>query len=169
MGDFWIRKKNSIVYHIFFFRIQSKRNVNMAELLTPERLALLVSVAALATVSIASVLTILLCTRSSSLDLYIPFYMTVVLTFYLSLKIFIFRSSWKKNETEEYTIEVTHMWKILAIIGLTYSCHTFVLCASSANNQALFNLQICPPISLYLCKVYFVLFLLSPNWTWMVQ
>ena len=35
----------------------------MGELLTPERLALLVSVAALATVSIASVLTILLCTR----------------------------------------------------------------------------------------------------------
>ena len=52
-----------IVYHIFFFRIQSKRNVNMGELLTPERLALLVSVAVLATISIASVLTILLCTR----------------------------------------------------------------------------------------------------------
>ena len=52
-----------LVYHIYFFRIQSIRNVNMGELLTPERLALLVSVAALATISIASVLTILLCTR----------------------------------------------------------------------------------------------------------
>ena len=52
-----------LVYHIFFFRIQSIRNVNMGELLTPERLALLVSVAALATISVASVLTILLCTR----------------------------------------------------------------------------------------------------------
>ena len=57
-----------LVYNIFF-RIQSIRNVNMGELLTPERLALLVSVAALATVSIASVLTILLCTRWSLLYL----------------------------------------------------------------------------------------------------
>ena len=52
-----------LVYHIYLFIIQSIRIVNMGELLTPERLALLVSVAALATVSIASVLTILLCTR----------------------------------------------------------------------------------------------------------
>ena len=52
-----------LVYHIYLFMIQSIRNVNMGELLTPERLALLVSVAALATISIASVLTILLCTR----------------------------------------------------------------------------------------------------------
>ena len=80
MGDFWIQKKKRIALpcqpilgnvslSYFSFRIQNIRNVNMGELLTPERLALLVSVAALATISIASVLTILFCTRWSLLYL----------------------------------------------------------------------------------------------------
>ena len=64
--------------------------------------------------------------------IYLPFYMTLVLTCYLSQIIFIFRSAWKKTETEEYTIEVTHMWKILQIIWINldvnqYSIYIYVL------------------------------------------
>ena len=102
-----------------FFRILGKRwhgtlsNLTMGDLITPERLALLVSVGTLVVVTIASVLTILFFTRWTY---YWSIFCTEIMSETFSPQSFMtyifIRNAWRRREVEEFTVEVTHMWKV---------------------------------------------------------
>ena len=102
-----------------FFRILGKRwhgtlsDLTMGDLITPERLALLVSVGTLVVVTIASVLTILFFTRWTY---YWSLFCTEIMSETFSPQSFMtdifIRNAWRRREVQEFTVEVTHMWKV---------------------------------------------------------
>ena len=102
-----------------FFRILGKRwhgtlsDLTMGDLITPERLALLVSVGTLVVVTIASVLTILFFTRWTY---YWSLFCTEIMSETFSPQSFMtyifIRNAWRRREVEEFTVEVTHMWEV---------------------------------------------------------
>ena len=92
------------------FRVSYLSNLTMGDLITPERLALLVSVGTLVVVTIASVLTILFFTRWTY---YWSLFCTEIMSETFSPQSFMtdifIRNAWRRREVEEFTVEVTHM------------------------------------------------------------
>ena len=117
MGDLITPSYNTCC--LDFFRILGKRwhgtisNLTMGDLITPERLALLVSVGTLVVVTIASVLTILFFTRWTYYwSLFCAEIMSETFSPQSFMTYIFIRNAWRRREVEEFTVEVTHMWKV---------------------------------------------------------
>ena len=139
----------------------------MGELLTPERLALLVSVAALATVSIASVLTILLCTRWSLLYLSTLLHDSRVHLLSFLNNLYLQEHLEKEWNWRIYDRSHSHVKNIRnhrIYLDVTHLCCVPPQPLFKQNSIYIYALRY---ISLYLCKVNFVLFYshqTGPGW-----